>query len=747
MTRLYQLTRHKDLRAIAALILLWLLFFWRLFTPIAADQASLKKGDFSGQFVAFGAYQYERLTRGEIPLWNPYNNGGLPFIADTQAAVFYPPRWITIALSDLAGGWTYNSLQMEMTAHVLLYTLLMYVFARRLTIRNELSHVAALAASVIIGYGGYTTGYPPLQLAVLEAATWLPLTLIGILEATRQRAISARFIALAGFALGLSWMAGHPQTSWFTTCLAVAYLAYRCHAAQFSWFACVRAFLLLGLVTSGTTAVTLFPGIEYLLHTTREDLGFAAKGNGFPFRDVAQFIFPGSVSQWSPLYVGIPALFFVAAALACRARESRFWLLVAVIALLHSLGENSAFYYASYNLIPGLRFFRGQERAALLVANSLAILAGLGIAALADCPNQALRKRALRYWSRFAALMVLLALGLLFAWSYDAARWGELFEIATRSALVAAVSYGLLRLFLRAPQRPSLQFALIALIAFELISVNIDHPANYDSIPFSEQIPMTPPPMVQAVLDDKDSGPFRVDGFRGLRENFGSLYGVMDMRGISPLFLKGPQTIIYHDYVNNPLAWELFAVKYVFSGSQTLSSPTVVIGRGRDRDGEVYLHRLEDPRPFALLYYEADIVDSDEWALELMADARYHERERIILHEPPILELPGVAAAGTVEVKSFAPEEITLDINTSENAILSLSLPHYPGWEARLNGKPIEIMRAYAGLTALEIPAGQHRLSLIFAPLSYAIGALISLVTWLGLILLVLATGRRREAA
>ena len=28
---------------------------------------------------------------GEIPLWNPYNNGGLPFIADTQAAVFYPP--------------------------------------------------------------------------------------------------------------------------------------------------------------------------------------------------------------------------------------------------------------------------------------------------------------------------------------------------------------------------------------------------------------------------------------------------------------------------------------------------------------------------------------------------------------------------------------------------------------------------------------------------------------------------------
>jgi len=744
MTRLQLLDRNKDLLAIGALLLLWLLFFWRLFTPIASDQASLTQGDFSGQFVAFGAYQYERLTRGEIPLWNPYNNGGLPFIADTQAAVFYPPRWATIVLSAWSGGWTYNSLQMEMTAHVLLYTLLMYAFMRRLTLSKELSHLAALAASVIIGYGGYTTGYPPLQLAVLEAATWLPLTLIGIVEATRRRTIDLRFIALAAFALGLSWMAGHPQTSWFITYLAAAYLAYCCHSRRIGWRQFISAFILLGLVAIGLTAVTLFPGIEYLLHTSREGLGFAAKGNGFPFRDIVQFVYPGSVSQWSPLYVGIPALFFAAVAIFCRARQSRFWLLVAVVAILHSLGENSAFYHASYHLIPGLRFFRGQERAALLVANSLAILVGLGIAGVADWSNQAHRKRALIYWIRFTALLVVIALGLFFAFSDDAARWGKLFDIAARSAIVATASYAVLRLFLRASRRSSLQFALVALIAFELISVNIDHPANYDSLPYSDQVPMAPPPLIQTVLDDADSGPFRVDGFRGLRDNFGSLYGVMDMRGISPLFLKGPQEIIYRDYVNNPLAWELFAVKYVFSGSDTLSLPTVVIDRGRDQDGDVYLHRLEDPRPFAILYYEADIVDSDAWALELMNDPRYNEREKIVMHQPPTLELTAGVAAGKVLVTSFAPEEITLDIDTTENAILSLSLPHYPGWRALLNEKATDISRAYAGLIAIEIPAGQHRLSLEFEPLSYALGALISLASWLALALLALTTIWRR---
>ena len=744
MPGLQRHARNKDLHAIVALVLLWLLFFWRLFTPIAADQASLAKGDFSGQFVAFGGYQYERLSQGEIPLWNPYNNGGLPFIADTQAAVFYPPRWITIGLSALAGGWSYNALQLEMTAHVLLYTLLMYAFMRRLTLHRELSRPAALAAALIVGYGGFTAGYPPLQLALLEAAVWLPLTLLGIHEAARERRLAWRFLALAGFALGLSWLAGHPQTSWFASCLAAVFLAYRCFTRRIGWRAFIGGIALIGLVAIGTTAVTLLPGIEYLLHTTREGLGFAAKGNGFPFRDIAQFVFPGSVSQWSPLYIGIPALFLVAVAIFRRASESRFWLAVAIVALLHSLGENSAFYYASYNLIPGLRFFRGQERAAFLVANSLAILAGLGITVCAGWANQRQRDRVLRYWLGFAALLVIFAVGLLLAWHNDAARWGDLFEISARSAVIAALSYGILRYFLRQPQRVALQLALIALIAFELFSVNIDHPANYDPVPAAEQLAMTPPPLVQAVLDDQDGRPFRVDGFRGLRDNFASLYAVMDMRGISPLFLKGPAAIIYRDYVNNPLAWELFAVKYVFSGAQSLSLPSEVIARGRDQDGEVFLHRLADPRPFARLFYSADLVDSDDWAMALMDDPRYHEREKIVLQGALRHALPDAAAEGTVEVTSFEPEAIMLRIDTPENAVLSLALPHYPGWEARLNGRAVEIMRAYAGLTALEIPAGQHSLSLTFAPASYAIGLLISAVTWLGLALLALLSLLRR---
>ena len=60
--------------------------------------------------------------------------------------------------------------------------------------------------------------------------------------------------------------------------------------------------------------------------------------------------------------------------------QAWFWGAVALLALLWSFGGNSVVFPALYNVLPGLRFFRGQERAAYLVVNSLAILAGIGAA-------------------------------------------------------------------------------------------------------------------------------------------------------------------------------------------------------------------------------------------------------------------------------------------------------------------------------------------------------------------------------
>src|SRR5258708_15837116 len=137
--------------------LCWL-FFWRMLTPNVVNQQSLVEGDFSGQFVAFAQYQAVRLGQGEVPLWNPYNDGGHPFLADTQAAVFYPPRLLTVALLNLSGGSTpqrmYDALQKEMILHTLVASLLMYALLRRLTRGQPYSVVAGGGAGGAVVFCG-----------------------------------------------------------------------------------------------------------------------------------------------------------------------------------------------------------------------------------------------------------------------------------------------------------------------------------------------------------------------------------------------------------------------------------------------------------------------------------------------------------------------------------------------------------------------------------------------------------------
>ncbi|MBZ0277324.1 MAG: hypothetical protein K8I60_14360, partial [Anaerolineae bacterium] len=350
-----------DVLAVLILVALWLLFFWRLLTPITGDQASLKHGDFSGQFVTFAGYQYQRFAAGEVPLWNPYNNGGLPFIADTQAAVFYPPRLATIALAKLSGGWSYHALELEMALHVLAYAIMLYALLRRLTLGRAGSVYAGLVAAVVGAYGGFLSGYPPLQLALLEASIWMPLAVIGVVEAIREAHFRPRWLVLTGFALGLSWMAGHPQTSWFMTYLLAAYFAYRVHTTHYGWRVFVSGTALFGVIAGGMAAVQLLPGFEYLGRTARVDFTYDAKGNGFPFQDVIQFIFPGVMSMFSPLYMGIIGLALAVIALWRRLPGTLFWGITALLALGLSFGANSVIFPLLYNLLPGMRFFRGQE--------------------------------------------------------------------------------------------------------------------------------------------------------------------------------------------------------------------------------------------------------------------------------------------------------------------------------------------------------------------------------------------------
>ncbi len=723
---------RPDAVVVIVLVAIWLLFFWRLFTPIEADQASVKQGDFSGQFVAFGAYQYQRFAAGEVPLWDPYNNGGLPFIGDTQAAVFYPPRLVTIGLSKLAGGWTYHALELEMTMHVLVGSLFMYLLVRRMTLGQVGSVFGAFIAAVIFSYGGFMQSYPPLQLAVLEAAIWLPLAVLGIHEATRTEKMRWAWLLLTGLAFGLSWMAGHPQTSWFSTYLLTAYLVYRAYRKGYHWRVIFGGVLAFGILGGTLAAVQLLPGLEYLSHTARTGLTFDAKSNGFPIQDIVQFVFTNVVSQWSPLYVGVVGLVLAGIALWRRLPESIFWGVVALIALGLSFGKNSPIYAFFYNVLPGLRFFRGQERGAFLITFSLATLAGMGAAHLISWEKLQDFKATRRIQQVLIGLVILCGIVLAFVmvgWVGNHDAYGQYIQPIALSLLLAAMTLALIVWLLAAPQSRVRQSLLAALLIFDLFTLSMDNHFNYDPIPPQKQLEFNPPQMVAIALADTDV-PFRVDGYRVLNDNYGGLYDVADMRGISPLFLDGSNSIINTTLIN-PTAWELFGVRYVYTDWEQMPVPSTIIANGEDRYGKVNMHKLTDSRPFANLIYNTRIVANDAQALAALSDTNLQLRRTVVLEQTPSITVSGDKPSdATASVTVFKPESFTISVNTSTNAVLSVAHPDYPGWIATLDGTTTPILRAYGALAAVVMPAGEHTVVFKYDPLSYKLGAIISLLAW-----------------
>jgi hypothetical protein len=699
-----------------------------LLTPVTANQQSLVMGDFTGQFVAFAQYQAERLAQGEIPLWNPYNLGGHPFLADTQSAVFYPPRLVTIAILNATGGSTpqrmVDALQKEMVAHMLIASWLMYWLMRRLTERWERhSLAAALIAAVTFAYGGYLTGYPQLQLAVMEAGVWLPMALVGIWEASQRTARAGMvWIALAGVGLGLSFLAGHPQTTYFFILTALAWLGFTVCRKRRSWLVFPAYAMLFGALGAGIAAVQLLPGWEYLGLTTRSALNVDALGNGFPFTDVLQILMPGQFSLWSPLYFGIGGLLLALCALiaADHLPDVRFWALLALAALLLSFGRNTIVYDVVYTLLPGGNLFRGQERSAYVIALSTAVLAGYGTLALFEIVARSrVRRMALSMVTAVLALFVFH--GYLLPTSTEQKTLAGFSLLVTSSAWLliprlATVSGGSGSVGIRW-REVSL---LLTFVVFELFTFGRFNP-NLEPIPAANRL--HPSPLWKPISADVRTL-YRTDG---LPDNAGTLYRFFDIGGISPLKLASVERARAR---LGARAWDVFAVRYVITPNEQLPVPSTIMSRIDDPYMPLKLHMITPSAQFARLVYRAWIEPDTDTALGLMSDPAYDLRGTVMLQAEPSVTLPAEPPTGsTAEIRSFLPEYVEVWTGSPTEAILNIALVNYLGWQAYLDGQPTPILLADTLMSAVVVPAGDHRVVFRFEPHSYQIGAAISLVT------------------
>jgi len=90
------------------------------------------------------------------------------------------------------------------------------------------------------------------------------------------------------------------------------------------------------------------------------------------------------------------------------------------------------------------------------------------------------------------------------------------------------------------------------------------------------------------------------------------------------------------------------------------------------------------------------------------------------------------------------PNKVKVDVDATIPAMLVLTEIWYPGWEASVDGAPVELYRVNYLQRGVWLNAGKHRIELIFRPKSWRIGMNISIISWGALILIFLVWGIRR---
>jgi hypothetical protein len=341
---------------------------------------------------AFRDFAAQSLKAGHgIPQWNPYLQGGLPYIAAMHGDIFYPTalmRWIMP--TDVAMTW-------EFIIHLFLGGLFTYLFLRAW----RFSFWAALVGGVAYMLGGSIAGFAsPGHDGKLFVSTLMPAGLLLLTRGVRDGRVWA-WGALA-IVVGLAFLSPHPQLFQYFLILAGAFalfVALADHPVSGRLprdVAVKRLAFALGAVVLGCLigAIQYWPAlIEYKAwspraggHTWEEATSYS-----YPIEEVLNWYWP----QFSGIldrywgrngihfhsdYFGAVVLILAGAAFGGTPQRKfrNFWVATGIVSLLWAFGGFTPFYHLVF-LIPYTKYLRAPSTMIFVTAFSVAVLAAIGL--------------------------------------------------------------------------------------------------------------------------------------------------------------------------------------------------------------------------------------------------------------------------------------------------------------------------------------------------------------------------------
>jgi len=718
-------------------------------------------GDVPMLVYPFLAFVRERLLDGHLPLWTASLNGGQPFLAAYQAAVFSPLTW-TALLVPLP----------QATVAIAILRLLvggvgMFVFIRGLGLSRGAAFVAGTAYLLnpfsVIWLEHPPGGVPP----------WLPWMLHAATRAGEGRRFGPAGLALA---TALVLLGGHPHTGLFCAAFGTAWaIAAAASTAdrelRVRRIAAVVAALALA---AAVVAIQVLPFIEYLFQSRgyawRQFTGLnplSAPASTLIAALVPRFLgehhadtYAGALNYLEQtMYAGIPVLMLaVVGASVGIAAPRRHWRAIffaatCVLATLAVYGAPGVLHIIS--VLPLVKSAT-LTRIPIVAITSAIVVAAFGVDALATRASDVDRRRAMLAGTGAAlaiAAAILAALAMQRSFLLRSMLSVETWRWSLWALLLAAGTWLTLVAFARRHlERGPVVVALTVIVALDLFVAG----AGFHRLQPADRVY---PAVAELTRLQREPGPFRVVGAKGaLMPNSALVYGLQDVRAYDGLGVAW-----YADLLDAALAWSQAHQQHELHGADSrvldllgvrylLAPPEFPVDPAHwdhvaDTTAPLYRNRREQPRAALVDGYVIAAADARRRLRDGAIDVR---RDALLDADPALADRPERAASadavGTARIATYEHERVTIDTDAPGRRLLVLSDTWFPGWRATVDGTPTPILRANVAFRAVPLSPGRHRVVFEYAPASFRNGAAIT-----GVALLLIAgwtalAERRRRA-
>ena len=316
---------------------------------------------------------------------------------------------------------------------------------------------------------------------------------------------------------------------------------------------------------------------------------------------------------------------------------------------------------------------------------------------------------------------------------------------ATRYLILALLASGLIVGFLkRKVSKGYFLVGLLLLTAYDMLSVDsryVDEEKMQSSLIETEQlIQQQQTPADKYIMQNNTSNegyPYRV--FPLMRNPFNNAvpaYFYPTIGGYTGAKLAHYQDMIDHllmtgnrGGINDPIL-DILNVKYVTAQQRLpFSGYTEVFSQNGQR-----VYRNDNVLPKAFFVDSVRTVGTPQQAVDLMKPmANFNPASTAIAETDEQLN-SSTDTAATVTVTSYKANNIEMQTSSSEEQFLVLSEIYYPvGWKATIDGEPASIYKTDFVLRGLQVPAGDHTITMSYKPASSVWGGRIA---WMGHIIL-----------